>query len=56
MRSGILYHMAAAVGVRLILEKPLDAMRTNIQGPVKVLELCDQPSRMCDRPLGLLNQ
>ena len=36
----LVYHMAAAVGVRLILEQPLKAIQTNIQGTEKILELC----------------
>jgi UDP-glucose 4-epimerase len=36
----LVYHMAAAVGVRYILEHPLESIRTNIQGTEKVLELC----------------
>jgi UDP-glucose 4-epimerase len=38
----LVYHMAAAVGVRLILEQPLKAIQTNIQGTEKVLELCNK--------------
>jgi len=38
----IVYHLAAAVGVRTILEKPLESIRTNIQGTEKVLELCNK--------------
>ncbi|MGD9972630.1 MAG: GDP-mannose 4,6-dehydratase [Desulfatirhabdiaceae bacterium] len=38
----VVYHLAAAVGVRLILEKPLESIRTNIQGTEKVLELCNK--------------
>jgi UDP-glucose 4-epimerase len=34
------FHLAAAVGVRYILENPLESIRTNIQGTEKVLELC----------------
>jgi len=33
-------HLAAAVGVRYILENPLSSIHTNIQGTEKVLELC----------------
>jgi UDP-glucose 4-epimerase len=33
-------HMAAAVGVRYILDNPLKSIKTNIQGTEKVLELC----------------
>ena len=32
-------HMAAAVGVRYILDNPLESIQTNIQGTEKVLEL-----------------
>lgn len=38
----IVYHMAAAVGVQRILEKPLESIFTNIQGTEKVLEMCDK--------------
>lgn len=33
-------HMAAAVGVQYILDKPLQSIQTNIHGTEKVLELC----------------
>lgn len=36
----VVFHLAAAVGVRYILENPLDAIRINIQGTEKVLEMC----------------
>jgi UDP-glucose 4-epimerase len=36
----LVYHLAAAVGVRYILENPLESIRTNIQGTEKVLEIC----------------
>ena len=36
----IVYHLAAAVGVRYILENPLESLKINIQGTEKVLELC----------------
>ena len=38
----VVYHMAAAVGVRYILENPLESIRINIQGTEKVLELCSK--------------
>lgn len=38
----VVYHLAAAVGVRTILDKPLLSMRTNIQGTEQVLELCNK--------------
>jgi len=34
------YHLAAAVGVRLIVEHPLASMRTNIHGTENVLDAC----------------
>ena len=36
----VVFHLAAAVGVRYILDKPLESIKTNIQGTEKVLELC----------------
>ena len=36
----VVYHLAAAVGVRYVLEHPLESIKTNIQGTEKVLELC----------------
>ena len=36
----MVYHLAAAVGVRYILENPLKSIQINIQGTEKVLELC----------------
>jgi len=36
----MVYHMAAAVGVRYILENPLESIRTNIQGTDTVLNMC----------------
>ncbi len=38
--SDVVFHMAAAVGVRYILKNPLESIRINIQGTEKVLELC----------------
>ena len=35
-----IYHLAAAVGVRYILEHPLESIKTNIQGTEMVLALC----------------
>ncbi len=37
--ADIIYHLAAAVGVRLIVESPTRAMETNIRGTEVVLEL-----------------
>jgi UDP-glucose 4-epimerase len=38
--ADLVFHMAAAVGVRYILENPLDSIKTNIQGTEMVLNLC----------------
>ncbi|HUP15150.1 MAG TPA: GDP-mannose 4,6-dehydratase [Acidimicrobiia bacterium] len=37
-RADTVFHLAAAVGVRLIVEKPLESLRTNILGSEIVLE------------------
>ena len=39
-RCDVVYHLAAAVGVRLIVERPVHTMVTNIQGTETVLEYC----------------
>jgi UDP-glucose 4-epimerase len=39
-RADVVYHLAAAVGVRLIVEQPWHTMVTNIQGTETVLEYC----------------
>lgn len=36
----VVFHLAAAVGVRYILENPLESIKTNIQGTEKVLDMC----------------
>ena len=36
------FHLAAAVGVKYILEHPMESIKTNIQGTEKVLELCNK--------------
>ena len=38
----VVFHLAAAVGVRYILENPLKSIRINIQGTEKILELCSK--------------
>jgi len=38
----MVFHLAAAVGVRYILEHPLESITTNIQGTEKVLGLCNR--------------
>jgi UDP-glucose 4-epimerase len=39
-KCDVVYHLAAAVGVRLIVEKPVHTMVTNVQGTETVLEYC----------------
>lgn len=39
-RADVVFHLAAAVGVRLIVEKPIRTIETNIQTTELVLELC----------------
>jgi len=36
----VVFHLAAAVGVRYILDNPLKSIKINIQGTEKILELC----------------
>jgi UDP-glucose 4-epimerase len=38
----VVYHLAAAVGVKTILDKPLESIVTNIKGTEKVLEMCSK--------------
>ena len=38
----VVHHLAAAVGVRYILDNPMDSIKTNIQGSETVLELCNK--------------
>jgi UDP-glucose 4-epimerase len=41
-KCDVVYHLAAAVGVRLIVEQPVHTMVTNIQGTETVLEYCEK--------------
>jgi nucleoside-diphosphate-sugar epimerase len=41
-RCDVVYHLAAAVGVRLIVEQPVLTMVTNVRGTETVLEYCDR--------------
>jgi UDP-glucose 4-epimerase len=43
--ADIIYHLAAAVGVRLIVESPTRAMETNIRGTEVILELAARKKR-----------
>jgi len=38
-RSDVIFHLAAAVGVELIVKKPLESLTTNIKGSETVLEM-----------------
>jgi UDP-glucose 4-epimerase len=38
----VVFHLAAAVGVKYILDNPLDSIVTNIRGTENVLELCNK--------------
>jgi UDP-glucose 4-epimerase len=44
-RCDVVYHLAAAVGVRLIVEQPVHTMVTNVQGTETVLEYCARYGR-----------
>jgi UDP-glucose 4-epimerase len=39
------YHMAAAVGVKLIMEEPVETLTTNVRGTEIVLDLCSRHDR-----------
>jgi len=41
-KCDVVYHLAAAVGVRLIVERPVHTMVTNVQGTETVLEYCSR--------------
>lgn len=41
-KADMVYHLAAAVGVYTIVEKPLQSLITNLQGTEKVLALCNK--------------
>jgi UDP-glucose 4-epimerase len=41
-KCDVVYHLAAAVGVRLIVEKPVHTMVTNVQGTETVLGYCSE--------------
>lgn len=44
-RCDQVYHLAAAVGVKLIVEQPLQSMTTNIKGSEVVLDMCYRYSK-----------
>jgi nucleoside-diphosphate-sugar epimerase len=41
-KCDVVYHLAAAVGVRLIVEQPVHTMVTNVQGTEVVLDCCSR--------------
>jgi UDP-glucose 4-epimerase len=41
-RADVIFHLAAAVGVRLIVEEPVQTLVTNIQGTENVLDHCNR--------------
>jgi UDP-glucose 4-epimerase len=41
-KCDVVFHLAAAVGVRLIVEKPVQTLVTNVQGTEVVLEHCNR--------------
>src|SRR5436305_3715580 len=41
-KCDVVYHLAAAVGVRLIIEQPVRSLVTNVQGTETVLEYCNR--------------
>jgi UDP-glucose 4-epimerase len=41
-RADVIYHLAAAVGVRLIIERPVETIETNIRGTELILQLAKE--------------
>jgi nucleoside-diphosphate-sugar epimerase len=41
-KCDVVFHLAAAVGVRLIVEQPVRTMVTNVQGTETVLDYCNK--------------
>ena len=41
-KCDVVFHLAAAVGVRLIVEQPVHTMVTNVQGTEIVLDYCSR--------------
>jgi UDP-glucose 4-epimerase len=44
-RVDVIYHLAAAVGVRLIIERPVETIETNIRGTEILLRLASEGSK-----------
>ena len=48
-KCDVVYHLAAAVGVRLIVEQPVRTMVTNVQGTETVLDCCSRFGKCAGR-------
>ena len=57
-RADVVFHLAAAVGVRLIVEKPVHTIETNIKATELVLEICARKKRpvLLDFDIGGVRQ
>jgi UDP-glucose 4-epimerase len=44
-RADVVFHLAAAVGVELIVERPVESLRTNVMGSELVIEKCHKYTR-----------
>ena len=44
-RADVVFHLAAAVGVRLIVESPVNTIETNVHGTEMVLKLCNKKKK-----------
>lgn len=44
-RAGVVFHLAAAVGVRLIVDSPVNTIETNLRGTEIVLELANKKKK-----------
>lgn len=44
-RADVVYHLAAAVGVQLIVDSPVETIETNVHGSEVVLRLCNRHCR-----------
>lgn len=44
-QSDVIYHLAAAVGVRLIIQSPVHTIETNIKGTETILELAEKKKK-----------
>ena len=46
-RADVIFHLAAAVGVRLIVESPVRTIETNVKGTENVLEFASKKKENC---------